>query len=125
MRKLHAIVIALEIMLILTSCAMAPSDKEYYNIELYMTYSEVVKLIGEPDEISETAPNMPWSVTYYEWEFDDGNKLQIYLEYPGEHVEPLDKTKKHPRYPNDYVVAHCIIINKAFVPETQTTSAPS
>ena len=122
MRKISAIVIILGIMLTLSSCSAAPAEKKYYDIELYMSYSEVVALIGEPDNIFDDSPGMPWNETYYEWEFNDGNKLQLKLEYPGKRVDPLDK-KNQPEYPNDYVVAHCIIINESFAPETQCTAA--
>lgn len=120
MRKIRAIVIILGIMQILTACSTAPADKKYYDIELYMTYSEVVALIGEPDNIVD-ASLVPWDENYiYEWKFIDGNKLQLRLQYPGKR----DKENNH-KYPNDFVVAHCIIINETFAPTSQTTSVPT
>lgn len=117
MRKIRAIVIILGIMLTLSSCSRVPHEKKYYDVQLYMSYSEVVALIGEPDSIFDTSPGMPWNETYYEWKLNDGNKLQLRLQYPGKR----DK-ENNPKYPNDYVVAHCIIINETFAPTSQTTS---
>ena len=89
MRKIRAIVIILGIMQILTACSTAPADKKYYDIELYMTYSEVVALIGEPDNIVD-ASLVPWDENYiYEWKFIDGNKLQLRLQYPGNKTKRL------------------------------------
>ena len=120
MRKIRAIVIILGIMLTLSSCSAAPAEKKYYDIELYMTYSEVVALIGEPDNIFDTSPGMPGNETYYEWEINDGNKLQLRLHYPGKYDR-----KDNFKYPDDYVVAYCIIYNESFAPTSQITSAPT
>lgn len=121
MCKLRVIILSLGIILVLTSCTTVPFDKQYYNIELYMTYSEVVKLIGEPDEIVETDPHMPWNVTYYEWNLKDGNTLQIRLEYPGTY----SNRERSPKNPDDFVVGHCIIINESLVPTTQPSINPT
>ena len=86
-----------------------------------MTYSEVVQLIGEPDKIAETYPNgRPFC---YEWKLKDGNTLQIRLEYPGTYIN-RDRERSR-KYPDDFVVAHCIIINESLVPTTQPSTDPT
>ena len=115
MRKIRTLIIIGGILLILSACSTAPVNKEYYDIELFMTYSEVVSIIGEPDQIVDTCPGMPWNLTYYEWIFNDGNKLQVRLEYPGKYGDQKDP-KNRRSYPDDWVVAHCVIVNESFAP---------
>jgi len=119
--------LTLVILLALAANLTACTAKDYSGIKLHMTYSEVVKLLGEPDGIFETHPDKPMNSKYYEWRFDDGNILRILLHYPGEYpTEDIENSdKKKPKRPDDYVVYSYYVMNESLLPTTEPSTEPT
>lgn len=116
------IIVLLIITLLFTACSTGESSAaDYTDIELHMTYSEVVRVLGEPDEIYNTFPGHFYNTKYYVWHFDDGNKLYILLHYPGEYMDDIN----NPTYPDDYVVYSYFVVNETLFPTTQPTTDPA
>lgn len=106
---------------ILTGCSVADcSDADYTDIEIHMTYSEVVAILGEHDNIYDTYPGYPYNTKYYVWNFDDGNKLYVHLGYPGVYGEG-----PKPKYPDDYVVHYYYVVNESLLPTTLPSITPT
>ena len=116
------IIVLLIISLFLTACSDAEYlDADYTDIEIHMTYSEVVDILGEQDSIYETYPGYSYNTRYYVWNFDDGNMLYVHLGYPGAYMNDI----YNPMYPDDYVVHYYYVVNESLVPTTEPSTEPT